>query len=77
MTVNAPAGTTVNGPLTVNGLLTFTQGMHGSNGGGAAATMTGSMAITGGDVTADSISLKTHKTSQVQGGSGTSGVPVP
>lgn len=33
--------------------------------------------VAGGDVKADTISLKLHKTSQVQVGSGTSGVPVP
>jgi uncharacterized protein involved in type VI secretion and phage assembly len=33
--------------------------------------------VTGGDVKADEISLKLHKTSQVQSGSGTSGAPVP
>lgn len=33
--------------------------------------------VVGGDVKADTISLKTHRTSQVQSGTGTSGVPVP
>lgn len=33
--------------------------------------------ITGGDVKADEISLKLHKTSQVQAGNGVSGLPVP
>ncbi|WP_027921488.1 phage baseplate assembly protein V [Pseudomonas sp. URMO17WK12:I12] len=33
--------------------------------------------VVGGDVKADTISLKLHKTSQVQPGTGTSGVPVP
>ena len=33
--------------------------------------------VVGGDVKADTISLKTHKTSQVQSGTGTSGVPAP
>jgi phage baseplate assembly protein V len=33
--------------------------------------------VVGGDVKADTISLKLHKTSQVQSGTGTSGVPVP
>ena len=33
--------------------------------------------VVGGDVKADTITLKTHKTSQVQSGTGTSGVPVP
>ncbi len=33
--------------------------------------------VTGGDVKADTISLKLHKSSQVMPGAGTSGVPVP
>jgi len=75
VTLNAPAGTTINGPLTVNGLLTWTQGMTGSGGSGAA--IEGNVNVTGGDVKADEISLKEHKTSGVQPGGGTSSVPVP
>lgn len=59
-TVNAPAGTTFNGPVTINGPLTWTQGMSGSGGSGAA--ITGDVNVTSGDVKADTISLKHHKT---------------
>lgn len=64
--VDAPQST-FTGAVTVQGLLTYQAGMSG----------TGSATVTGGDVVADSISLKTHKTSGVQPGSGTSNVPVP
>lgn len=83
-TVKAPAITldtpeaTCTGKLTVQGLLTYQGGMAGSGGtGGAAASIQGNIKVTGGDVQADTISLKNHKTSQVQGGNGTSGAPVP
>lgn len=44
---------------------------------GGPVAMDHTLTVTGGDVVADTISLKTHKTSLVQAGSGTSGVPVP
>lgn len=64
--VDSPKST-FTGEVTVQGMLTYQAGMSG----------TGSATVTGGDVVADSISLKTHKTSGVQPGGGTSGVPVP
>lgn len=60
---DAPQHTFTGGPVTMDHTLTVTDS-------------TG-IVVTGGDVKADLISLKLHKTSQVQSGSGTSGVPVP
>lgn len=57
ITITAPM-TTVEGPLTVNGLLAFTAGMSGSGGSGAA--IEGDIISTGGDIVADGISLKDH-----------------
>lgn len=49
------------GKLTVDGLLTFNGGMAGSGGaGGKAATLSGTLEVTGGDVTADGKSFKGH-----------------
>lgn len=66
LVVDSPKST-FTGEVTVQGKLTYQAGMAG----------TGTASITGGDVVADSISLKTHKTSGVQPGGGTSSVPVP
>lgn len=72
MTMTA-AGTVFDGPVTINGLLTYTQGMSGTGGGGAAATINGSIQVIGGEVSADGIGLKAHKHGGVQaGGSNTS-----
>ncbi|MBC8786512.1 phage baseplate assembly protein V [Pseudomonas fluorescens] len=60
---DAPAHHFTGGPITMDHTLTVTDG-------------TG-IVVSGGDVKADTISLKLHRTSGVQGGSGTSGVPVP
>lgn len=60
---DAPAHRFTGGPVTMDHTLTVTDG-------------TG-IVVSGGDVKADTISLKLHRTSGVQGGSGTSGVPVP
>ncbi|MCU1758701.1 phage baseplate assembly protein V [Pseudomonas sp. 14P_8.1_Bac3] len=60
---DAPAHHFTGGPVTMDHTLTVTDS-------------TG-IVVTGGDVKADTISLKLHKTSQVQFGTGTSGVPVP
>lgn len=68
VTLNASAGTTINGPLTVNGLLTYTQGMQGYGGTGSTATINGNVTVTGGDVTADGIGLKAHHHNDPQGG---------
>jgi phage baseplate assembly protein V len=43
---------------------------------GGPISMDSTLTVTGGDVIADGISLKLHKTSQVQFGTGVSGVPV-
>jgi phage baseplate assembly protein V len=68
---------TFTGAVTVQGLLTYVAGMQGSGGSSATAAIQGNVVVTGGDVKADNISLKTHKTSGVQPGPGTSNVPVP
>lgn len=60
--------------LTVQGPIVGQGGMAIS--GGSGATVAGNMEITGGDVTADDISLKSHLTSGVTAGSDTSGGPV-
>ena len=52
--------TTVTGATTVQGLFTYTAGMAGQGGAGATARIDGSLEVTGGDVSADGISLKTH-----------------
>lgn len=73
-TVNASGETVINSPqiilngaVTVNGLLTYTEGMVGS-GGTHAASITG-------DVVANGISLVNHGHHGVQPGSGNSGGP--
>lgn len=70
--VNAPSAT-INAPeshctgsLLVDGKITGTGGMAIS--GGEGATVEGSMAITGGDVTADGVGLKSHDHTDPQGG---------
>lgn len=60
VTLNTPQ-TTCKGKLTVEGLLTYQAGMAGSGGSGAAASIVGDISVTGGNVTADGIGLKTHK----------------
>ncbi|MCF7536147.1 phage baseplate assembly protein V [Pseudomonas petrae] len=60
---DAPQHNFTGGPVTMDHTLTVTDS-------------TGIMVV-GGDVKADTISLKTHRTSQVQSGNGTSGVPIP
>ena len=47
-----------------------------STSGGSGAEVSGNMKIIGGDVSADTVTLKTLKVTNVQPGSGTSGVPV-
>lgn len=76
VTIDTPQ-TTITGKCLVKGLLTYQGGMTGSGGSGAAASITGSVVVSGGDVKADEISLKQHKTSGVKSGGDTSGVPVP
>ena len=57
-TIDSPA-TDMTGTLRVKGKITGEGGLAISGGGGA--TVTGNMAITSGDVTADAIGLKAHK----------------
>lgn len=72
VTLDTPQ-TTCTGNLTVQGALSYGGGMSGSGG----AQVQGSIEVTGGDVKADDISLKLHKTSGVTPGGGISNVPVP
>lgn len=67
------ADSTFSGTATIEGLLTYLAGMAGQGGGGATATITGDISVTGGDVTADSISLKSHTHPGDSGG--TTGAP--
>lgn len=60
---DAPSHQFTGGPVTMDHTLTVTDS-------------TG-IVVTGGDVKADTIALKLHKTSQVMPGTGTSGVPTP
>ena len=75
VTLDAP-DTIVTGTMTVQGLLTYQDGIAGSGGGNGNA-ITGGIAVTGGDVTADTISLKSHVHSGIQSGGGNTDVPVP
>lgn len=70
-TVTIDADCVIEKTLTVNGLLTYTAGMNGSGGSGAAATIDGSLETTG-DVTAGGISLQRHKHGGDSGGTTTS-----
>lgn len=63
----------ITGALKVANLITGTGGMAISGGSGAAVT--GDIKVSGGDVTADGISLQSHTHGGVQGGSGTTGKP--
>lgn len=57
-------------PVTIDDLLTFSGGIVGSGtGGGAAGTITGSINVVSGDVTADGHTLKSHHHGGVQSGS--------
>lgn len=59
--VTAPTGVEFNTPtLTVTGRIVGQGGLAISGGSGAAAQIEGSLAVTGGDVTADAYGLKTH-----------------
>ena len=67
------AGSVFDGPVTVNGLLTYTQGLTGS---GAGASITGPLDVTGGTVTHDGKNIgSTHAHSGVSPGGGTTGAP--
>jgi hypothetical protein len=59
VTIDSPM-THVTGAMTVDGALTFKGGMNGSGGSGATMQLTGSVNVIGGDVTVDSIGVKSH-----------------
>lgn len=59
VTVDSPKST-FTGAVIIKGPLTYQGGMTGSGGSGAAATISGSVRVTDGDMTADDISLKHH-----------------
>ncbi len=63
ITYDAPQHAFTGGPVSMDHTLTVTDG-------------TG-VVVSGGDVKADTISLKTHRTSGVTPGAGTSGAPIP
>ncbi len=65
VTINAP-DTKINGTLEVSGVTTV--GALAATGAAGVSTVAGNLNITGGDVTADGISLKTHDHSDPQGG---------
>lgn len=71
------ANHTFHGPVTMDKTLQATGQITGQGGlaisGGSGASVQGNMNITGGDVKADSISLKGHVHSGVQTGGGTTG----
>jgi len=72
VTVDSPQST-FTGKVTIQGKLTYLGGMAGSGGTGAAASISGDVSVTGGDVTADGVSLKTHTHPGDSGG--TTGAP--
>jgi phage baseplate assembly protein gpV len=67
------------GPMKIDGTALVTGKITGQGGmavsGGSGATVAGNMAVTGGNVTADGIGLKTHTHNGVQPGSGNTGQP--
>lgn len=70
VTIDSPQ-TICTGTLTVEGLLTYQDGMTGAGGG----DITGTVTVTSGDVVADSKSLKTHTHGGVTTGGGNTGAP--
>ena len=74
LTFDTPQAT-FTGAVTTQGLLTYQSGMTGSGGSGSTATINGSIKVTGGDVVADGISLKTHTHTGVTPGGGNTGAP--
>jgi phage baseplate assembly protein V len=82
--LTALGGITINGDTTINGNVQVngSQAMTGNNTVGGSQLVQGSSHSIGNfstdaDVKAGNISLKSHKTTGVQTGGGTSGVPVP
>ena len=79
--INAPGGTKITTPSTLNtgtltteGLFTYQAGMTGS-GGGAGTTISGSITQSGGALSSNGIVLAAHTHSGVQPGSGSTGLP--
>ncbi len=72
ITLDSPQ-TTCTGALTVEKLITGEGGLSLRRGAGAAVD--GNVSVSGGNVSADGIDLKTHVHTGVAGGSGTSGGP--
>lgn len=70
------AGITITGNLTVNGLITGTEGFDISGGTGATAQIAGNLTASG-EITAGSIPLSTHHHGGVQTGGGNTGGPAP
>lgn len=80
--INAPGGTVVDTPSTLNkgtltteGLLTYQAGMAGV-GGGAGTSISGSITQTGGSLSSNGIVLDSHTHSGVQAGGSNTGGPV-
>lgn len=68
LTIDCPQ-TTVKGALTVEQLFTYQSGMVGGNGGGgAAATISGSLTHTGGELSSNGVVLHTHTHTGDSGG---------
>lgn len=69
----------ITGNVVITGSQQVTGAIVGQGGmaisGGSGASVTGNMAISGGNVTADGISLKTHTHSGIQPGSSSTGAP--
>ena len=78
MTINAPAGTTINSPqIVLNGNVTYIGNMTGQAGNGGTGNASTPGTITAEtDVIGGGKSLKTHVHSGVQPGGGNTGQPV-
>lgn len=79
--INAPGGTTITTPKTLNtgtlttqGMLTYQAGMSG-NGGGAGTVISGSMTQSGGTLSSNGVALSTHTHSGVASGGDNTGAP--
>lgn len=79
--INAPGGTKITTPSTLNtgtltteGLFTYQAGMTGS-GGGAGTSISGNMTHEGGNLSSNGVALHTHTHSGVQPGPGNTGSP--
>lgn len=73
VTIDAPA-THITGTLTVDGLLTYGDGLSG-DGGGSGTTITGPITHTTGDLSSNGIVLHTHTHTGVQSGGSSTGAP--